>query len=549
MFDKWYSDENLTIENDFEEKIMSNKTIYGKYNENKHTVTYMSEDKEYYKEEVLDSFTAKEPSINPEKEGYTFKYFSKDKKVEFDYNTEITEDTTLYAVYEINTYTVTYINEGSEYHKEELTYKSKHEKIEDPFKTGYTFIGWYNENEEKVEYPITVTKDITLHSKYEINKYTVIFNDENRITTKEVNYNNKVEPVINQGKEGYTFKYWSTEENGEEYNFNTLVTEDTTLYAVYEINTYTVTYINEGSEYHKEELTYRSKHEKIEDPFKTGYTFIGWYNENEEKVEYPITVTKDITLHSKYEINKYTVIFNDENRITTKEVNYNNKVEPVINQGKEGYTFKYWSTEENGEEYNFNTLVTEDTTLYAVYEINTYTVTYINEGSEYHKEELTYKSKHEKIEDPFKTGYTFIGWYNENEEKVEYPITVIKDITLHSKYEINKYTVIFNDENRITTKEVNYNNKVEPVINQGKEGYTFKYWSTEENGEEYNFNTLVTEDTTLYAVYEINTYTVTFKNYDGSTITGRNIRIIEALPKYKGECPNKRKDKRIYIYI
>ena len=115
----------------------------------------------------------------------------------------------LYAVYEINKYTVTYINEGSEYHKEELTYKSKHEKIEDPFKTGYTFTGWYNENEEKVEYPITVTKDITLHSKYEINKYTVTFNDEDRITTKEVNYNNKVEPVINQGKTGYTFKYWS----------------------------------------------------------------------------------------------------------------------------------------------------------------------------------------------------------------------------------------------------------------------------------------------------------------------------------------------------
>ena len=71
---------------------------------------------------VISFVTATGPSENPSKEGYTFKYFSKDKKVAFDYNAEITEDTTLYAVYEINKYTVTYINEESEYHKEELTY-------------------------------------------------------------------------------------------------------------------------------------------------------------------------------------------------------------------------------------------------------------------------------------------------------------------------------------------------------------------------------------------------------------------------------------------
>ena len=552
LFDKWYSDEGLTIENNFDEKIMGNKTIYGKYNENKHTVTYINEGTTYYTEEVLDRFTVKGPSINPSKEGYTFKYFSKDKKVAFDYNAEITEDTTLYAVYEINKYTVTYINEESEYHKEELTYGSKHEKIEDPFKTGYTFIGWYNENEEKVEYPITVTKDITLHSKYNINKYTVTYINEGAkyIEDQQINYKEKaVKPDPNPSKIGYTFKYWSLKENGEEYTFNSEITKNITLYAVYSINKYTVTYINEESEYHKEELTYGSKHEKIEDPFKTGYTFIGWYNENEEKVEYPITVTKDITLHSKYNINKYTVTYINEGAkyIEDQQINYKEKaVKPDPNPSKIGYTFKYWSIKENGEEYNFNSEITKNITLYAVYEINKYTVTYINEESEYHKEELTYGSKHEKIEDPFKTGYTFIGWYNENEEKVEYPITVTKDITLHSKYEINKYTVTFNDEDRITTKKVNYNAKVEPVTNQGKTGYTFKYWSIEKGGEEYNFNTLVTENITLYAVYNINKYTVTFKNYDGSILQEETLEY-GIKPKYKGEEPIREKTKE-YTY-
>ena len=686
-FTGWYTKDNEKVS--YPITVTENITLYSKYEINSYKVSYYNEGKKYIDDQKINyGENALKPNTDPSKIGYTFKYWSiKENGEEYEFSTKITKDITLYAVYEINKYTVTYINEGTEYHKETAEYGSVVISIQDPTKEGHTFIGWYNENNEKVIHPITVTENITLHSKYEINTYTVSFyhNNEKYVDDQKVNYgesalkpsidptkedynfsgwvikgtNNKYDftskvtkdielessftakptytvtfkigneviltenvieghkvtskeapykkgylfdkwysdegltiennfdekimnnkiiygkynenkhtvtyinegttyyteevldrftakgPSENPSKEGYTFKYFSKDKKVA-FDYSAEITEDTTLYAVYEINKYTVTYINEESEYHKEELTYGSKHEKIEDPFKTGYTFTGWYNENEEKVEYPITVTKDITLHSKYEINKYTVTFNDEDRITTKEVNYNNKVEPVINQGKTGYTFKYWSKEKGGEEYNFNTPVTENMTLYAVYEINKYTVTYINEESEYHKEELTYGSKHEKIEDPFKTGYTFTGWYNENEEKVEYPITVIKDITLHSKYEINKYTVTFNDEDRITTKEVNYNAKVEPVTNQGKPGYTFKYWSIEKGGEEYNFNTLVTENITLYAVYEINTYTVIFKNYDGSTLQEETLEY-RTLPKYKGEAPTREKTKE-YTY-
>ena len=686
-FTGWYTKDNEKVS--YPITVTKNMTLYSKYEINSYKVSYYNEGVKYIEDQQINyGENALKPNTDPSKIGYTFKYWSiKENGEEYEFSTKITKDITLYAVYEINKYTVTYINEGVEYHKETAFYGSVITSIQDPTKEGYTFIGWYNENNEKVTHPITVTENITLHSKYEINTYTVSFyhNNKKYVEDQKVNYgesalkpsidptkedynfsgwvikgtNNKYDftskvtknielessftakptytvtfkigneeiltenvieghkvtskeapykkgylfdkwysdegltiennfdekimnnktiygkynenkhtvtyinegttyytekvldrftakgPSENPSKEGYTFKYFSKDKKVA-FDYNAEITENITLYAVYEINKYTVTYINEGSEYHKEELTYKSKHEKIEDPFKTGYTFTGWYNENEEKVEYPITVTKDITLHSKYEINKYTVTFNDEDRITTKEVNYNNKVEPVINQGKTGYTFKYWSKEKGGEEYNFNTPVTENMTLYAVYEINKYTITYINEGSEYHKEELTYGSKHEKIEDPFKTGYTFIGWYNENEEKVEYPITVTKNIILHSKYEINKYTVTFNDEDRITTKEVNYNAKVEPVTNQGKTGYTFKYWSIEKGGEEYNFNTLVTENITLYAVYSINRYTVTFKNYDGSTLQEETLEY-RALPKYKGEVPTREKTKE-YTY-
>ena len=687
-FDGWYEGEEKY---DVYEPITRNLILESKYEINKYKVRFINEDGSVLQEETLDYGSTptykKETPTKKRTEEYTYEFDKWSPEI-----TKVTGNQEYKATYKAtkNKYTVTYINEETEYHKETALYGNTIKNVENPTKEGYTFIGWYDINDKKVNHPITVTKNMTLYSKYEINSYKVSYYNEGvkYIEDQKINYGeNALKPNTDPSKIGYTFKYWSIKENGEEYEFSTKITKDITLYAVYEINKYTVTYINEGVEYHKETAEYGSIVTSIQDPTKEGYTFIGWYNENNEKINHPITVTENITLHSKYEINTYTVSFyhNNEKYVEDQRVNYgesalkpsidpikedynfsgwvikgtNNKYDftskvtkdielessftakptytvtfkigneviltenvieghkvtskeapykkgylfdkwysdegltiennfdekimnnktiygkynenkhtvtyinegttyytekvldrftakgPSENPSKEGYTFKYFSKDKKVA-FDYSAEITEDTTLYAVYEINKYTVTYINEGSEYHTEELTYGSKHEKIEDPFKTGYTFIGWYNENEEKVEYPIIVTKNITLHSKYEINKYTVTFNDEDRITTKEVNYNNKVEPVTNQGKTGYTFKYWSIEKGGEEYNFNTLVTENITLYAVYNINKYTVTFKNYDGSTLQEETLEY-GALPKYKGEVPTREKTKE-YTY-
>jgi len=692
-FTGWYTKDNEKVS--YPITITKNITLYSKYEINSYKVSYYNEGKKYIEDQKINyGENALKPNANPSKIGYTFKYWSlKENGEEYEFSTKITKDINLYAVYEINKYIVTYINEGTEYHKETAEYGSVVTSIQNPTKEGYTFTGWYTKDNEKVSYPITVTEDITLYSKYEINSYKVSYYNEGKkyIEDRKINYGeNALKPNTNPSKIGYTFKYWSLKENGEEYEFSTKITKDITLYAVYEINKYTVTYINEGIEYHKETAEYGSVITSIQDPTKEGYTFTGWYTKDNEKVSYPITVTEDITLHSKYEINTYTVSFyhNNEKYVENQKVNYgesavkpstdptkedynfsgwvikgtNNKYDftskvtkdielessftakptytvtfkieneviltenvieghkvtskeapykkgylfdkwysdeeltiennfdekimnnktiygkynenkhtvtyineettyyteevldsftakgPSTNPSKEGYTFKYFSKDKKVA-FDYNAEITEDTTLYAVYEINKYTVTYINEESEYHKEELTYGSKHEKIEDPFKTGYTFIGWYNENEEKVEYPITVTKDITLHSKYNINKYTVTYINEGAkyIEDQQINYKEKaVKPEPNPSKIGYTFKYWSLKENGEEYNFNSEITKDTTLYAVYNINKYTVTFKNYDGSALQEETLEY-GALPKYKGEEPIREKTKE-YTY-
>ena len=67
-------------------------------------------------------------------------------------------------------------------------------------------------------------------------------NDENRITVANVNWGETVSPIDSKGKEGYTFKHWSLQINGETaFDFDTAITDNITLYAKW--NVYTIEYI------------------------------------------------------------------------------------------------------------------------------------------------------------------------------------------------------------------------------------------------------------------------------------------------------------------
>ena len=64
-----------------------------------------------------------------------------------------------------------------------------------------------------------------------------------------------------------------------------------------------------------------------------------------------------------------------------------------------------------------------------------------------------------------------------------------------------------------------YKKTVESISSQGKDHHTFKYWSLSENGGAYNFDTKITENITLYAVYTANNYTATFNGNGGNNGT------------------------------
>ena len=524
----WYeknSEERFKVE---DEIVTRNITLYAKYEVIKYTVRFYDNDKVINEKTEYEAGSMIDIPSDPEKEGYTFKGWYKEGEDE-EYNfvdNLVTEDVDLYSKYEINKYKVEYYDVNPETKKEEkvgseeVEYNKEVGKIEEiegqiGKKTGYTLVGWIKENKEEFVRSEKIKENIKLYTKYVEVKNGVIFDDEGRIETKEVQEGKTVEKIESKGKEGYTFKYWSKDKINE-FDFNTPILETITLYAVYEINSYTLTVNPNGGMYNGsvETKTYTLNYgeEKIvETPTKEGYTFTGWTSTVPEALNEGIVTmpSSDVTLEANYEINSYTLtvkpnggVYNGTKEETVYNLNYGEE-KIVENPTKEGYTFTGWTvSKENVLENNIVTMPSSNVTLEANYEINKYTVTFINEGEEYNKQEVEYKGKVTKPEEPEKEGYTFKYWSKDKALEYNLEEEVTEDVTLYSVYEINKYTVTFENEGQVyETRKVNYKEKVNaPEENPRKENNIFRGWNKEE--ELYDFESEVISDITLNAVYE-----------------------------------------------
>ena len=106
-------------------------------------------------------------------------------------------------------------------------------------------------------------------------------------------------------KEGHLFKGWKDEKGnsypaGEDGKVHITVTGDMTLTAVWEVRTFTVTYVLLSGETRTETAAYGETVTLGEEP-RTGYTFVGW--KDSEKVYHAgetITVTGDMTLTAEW---------------------------------------------------------------------------------------------------------------------------------------------------------------------------------------------------------------------------------------------------------
>ncbi len=183
---------------------------------------------------------------NPEKEGYDF--IGWDKSV-----ANIKEDTEIFADFQKKEYTVVFID--WEYQQVEIKKFNHGDALVAPdyeLVDGHTFKGW----DAILDGDITVTKDMVVTAKYDINEYTVTFYDfdNNVISEQIIEYGKSaVAPEnIETGEDGEQFAGWFDYEN------YTNVERDLEVYPVYyfEETAATPTANYESGEYGEEiELT------------------------------------------------------------------------------------------------------------------------------------------------------------------------------------------------------------------------------------------------------------------------------------------------------
>lgn len=273
-------------------KVKNGDTVYVKWTINKYTVTFMDGEK------VLETFTnvphgsaVTAPEV-PKKDGKTFSKWDKDFK-------NITSDLTINAVYDVDTFTVTFKDGEKVLETQTVEYEAAATapdiaRLSPP--EGMHFAKWDKDFSK-------VTEDIEVSAVYELNEYTVTF--KNGETTLK----------IDRVKHGFAatspnvFDTATKKFVGWDKSFDN-VTSDLIVNAKFETKKFTLTFINfDGTTVYTEEVEYGASIDSHFDKADKAATYDtkildydGWYKADGTEItkfDLPTMPAENVTLTLK----------------------------------------------------------------------------------------------------------------------------------------------------------------------------------------------------------------------------------------------------------
>lgn len=168
---------------------------------------------------------------------------------------------------------------------------------------------------------------------------------------------------------------------------------------------------------------------------------------------------------------------------------------------KEGYTGRLYRDADFLKPLTKDSKVKNGDTVYVKWTINSYTVTFMDGKTVLKTEKVQHGSAATAPEVPEKDGKTFSKWDKDFSK-------VTSDLTINAVYDVDTFTVTFKDgEKVLETQTVEYEAAAtapDTARLSPPEGMHFSKWDKDFSK--------VTEDIEVSAVYELNEYTVTFKN-------------------------------------
>lgn len=252
-------------------KVKNGDTVYVKWTINSYTVTFMDGKTVLKAEKVQHGSAAPEPKV-PEKDGKTFKGWDKGFS-------NVTSDLTINAVYDVDTFTVTFKDGDTVLSIQTVEYEASATapdiaRLSPP--EGMHFAKWDKDFSK-------VTEDIEVSAVYELNEYTVIFkNGETTLKIEKVKHGDSATPP-NNPPDTPTAKFVGWDESFDN------VTSDLIVNAKLEKRKYTLTFINfDGTTVYTAAVEYGAP---IVSHFETAdndvayddtiLDYVGWYDKSD----------------------------------------------------------------------------------------------------------------------------------------------------------------------------------------------------------------------------------------------------------------------------
>ena len=589
-FGGWYTNSSFTgsAVTSISATATGNKTYYAKWTANTYTVTLDNKAATSSgTASVTATYGSAMPSISiPAKTGYTFNgYYAQENGGGTQYYTStgasattytLTSGTTLYASWTVKKPTITFDNQGANTTgttSVTATYGQPLPDITVPTRTGYTFGGYYTStNGTGIQYYLETGKGVqsisdlvvatTLYAKWTVNQYSVTLNNQNATipgtASVTATYGQAMPSFTKPARTGYTFNGYYSSTNGGGYKYynadgssarSYMLTSNTTLYAYWTKDTYTITYNNNGGTINGSYSTtyqYGDEVELPENVTRDGCTFGDWFDnancEGSAVTSIPSTATGNKTFYAKWTPNVYTVTLDPGEgsilNMNGNEINYTYGVGTLLptasSMSLSGKTFAGWydNPEFEGDAISEITVADfGDMVLYALWDVNTYPVVLnTNEGVVNSGNVVSYKFGIGKTlpNDVTRTGYIFEGWY-ENSSCLGTPVTAIpvdaaEPKTYWAKWREDVYDITYEPNEGVINNEViptQYTFSVGASLpaNVTREGYAFAGWYDNSLFEGQPIALVRSSDygnKTYYARWEIKTYNIAFNNNGGN---------------------------------
>jgi len=444
-------------------------------------------------------------------------------------------------------------------------------------RSGYTFNKWAKDSATGTQYAtgasIAIDKDTTMYAVWEAAEYTVTLDRQGGTggaVSVTATYDAVMPAVTMPTRTGYTFAgYYDAESGGTQYytaagastrTWNK--TSNAMLYAQWTADTYEVTLDRQDGTGGSSSViaTYDAAMPVITLPYRTGYTFAGYYDATSGGTQY-YTATgasaktwnkaSATTLYARWTASTFMVTFDKQggagglNSIT---VTFGENMPAATMPTRTGYTFAgYYDAATGGTQYYTATGAStrtwnkaNDATLYSKWTASpVYTVNFDKQGGTGGSSSVTvtFGETMPAITLPTRLGYSFAGYHDATVGGTQYyastgastiPWNKDTDATLYARWTANTHIVTYNTTTNggqtlsgPTTVVVAEDAAIDLSKTATKPGWEFVGWNTNKDATLGLTSLKIgTNDVTLYAIYK-KTLTATFIDYSGNTKTTR----------------------------